>query len=163
MEDTITIFEALLRDVQFLFRKTEESDGEDLLDHLYFAVIYLYANRSVIAATLDALYTLPEAERKAYDPHQQDLMWMDSEKGGAYVAISQKGWSNVSLAGVADCPISNDDINMLIRALRIAERAPIKIPFRHLLLSPIDHFYETLKAGDAWHYMVPRVLLFFRK
>lgn len=161
MEGTISIFEALHKDVEFLFRKTEEHDDEDLLEHLYFAVAYFYANHSVIGATLDALFALPEAEREKYDPYPQDLAWMNSEKGAGYVAISQGGWKNISLAGVADCPISNDDINMLIRALRIAERAPIKIPFRHLLLSPVENFYETLRAGDAWRYMVPQSYRFW--
>jgi hypothetical protein len=154
MPSTITIFEALHNDVQFLHSKTENDRGE-LLEHLFFAVAYFYANHSAIAATLDALFALPEEKRKEYDPYPHDRAWMNSEKNSGYVAISQRGWRNVSGGGVADCPISNDNINMLIRALRIAERAPIKIPFRHLLLSPVEHFYETLRAGDAWRYMVP--------
>jgi hypothetical protein len=158
----MSVLETLLSDVSFMFQRTVASYNEDENEHLFFAVMYFYANRNLIEAVLDALFALPEAERKAHDPYPNDGAWRNSEKGAGYVVVSPVAWESYS-AGVVKCPIEPDDINMLIRAIRIAVNAlamnaSFKVIHRHLFMSPVEQFYNALRQSDAWHTIVPRKL-----
>ena len=154
-----SIVTSLLNDVQFIFERTVASYHEEQSAHLFFALVYFYANRNVITEVLNALSAIPVAARRTSDPHPNDHAWQDSGIDAAEVVISPVAWRNYT-AGAVECPIDEDDINMLIRVLRIAERAPIRLKERHLLMSPLQHFYEVLQQSTAWSEIVPSAIDF---
>jgi hypothetical protein len=156
----VTIVKQLLADTWFIFERTVESQNpssekHDITEHLFFGLMYFYVNQFVIGEILDALYGLPEPVRKAHDPYPNDRAWSNEHRGAAAVVISTLAWRNYSITGAFDCPITDDDINMLVRALRIAESAPIKLRHRHLLMSPAGEFYKVLRGSAVWPLVVP--------
>ena len=141
----------LLADLTFLHNRLNDlryssEESEDYEIACAFSAIYLSANAKSIEATLHHIYKRSEAELKAADPYPNDRAWRHSHCRDAELALA-----------VSPRPpkfdIDEDSINMLRRAIRIAEALNIspgdQRPTFTLFLSPAKECFEALgRAGN---------------
>jgi hypothetical protein len=145
----MSIVDTLLKDSEFLFSAVTQHPGDR--GHLKFAYLYFRANKDVIADVLQKLYALPEVERKNVDPYPNDRAWTGGHYELAGAVISDSAWEDFTHDHSGGPPVTDDDINMLIRALRIAAKsAAVHTTEVLLLMSPVAQVYQSLRTGSGW-------------
>lgn len=145
----MSIVDTLLADSEFLHSIVTSNLGDR--NHLTFAYLYYRANKDVLAAVLSQLYNLSEPEREKVDPWPNDMAWTQSHYPLAAAVISDVAWEDYTHDYSGSAPITDDDINMLLRALRIAAKSPaIHTTEVKLLMSPVALVYRSINATAAW-------------
>ena len=141
----MTLISSIVSDVDFLKSKFVNTE-EDVPLHAVslFTAMYCQLNRDHFKKILDVIYAVDDEKRKSIDPFPQDRTYAQRRDYFDWI-FSDENLQNIC-AGFSDGP-TEDNLRMLVRLLRIAEKI-VGIPEKgRLFMSPAKDVWNTLTSS----------------